>query len=219
LQGAYPEYISKNKPRWYWKNKRNQKAFFDQLALKLNIQKPEDWNNVTTERVLEEEGGKFVMDHYKGSWKKGNYLYYSKNANNYKALRRVYPEYMPDRKPQWYWENLKNQKIFFDQLAVKLNIQKPEDWYMVTNQVIRYHGGHFLSKYYKNSLIAGNCKVLLDLYINQLSKLFILHMNGEDPNNFLPSVAPEPRPFYWKLSRLCFQIRLSCQITQFREVI
>ena len=54
----------------YWKEKHNQKEFFDQLAVKWNIQKPEDWNKVTKEMVLK-EGGNFIHVHY-NSLQQGN---------------------------------------------------------------------------------------------------------------------------------------------------
>jgi hypothetical protein len=53
-----------------WKDKKNQKEFFDQLAAKWNIQKPEDWNKVSRKMVLK-EGGSFVSTYYNGSLIKG----------------------------------------------------------------------------------------------------------------------------------------------------
>jgi hypothetical protein len=58
------------KPRGHWKDKDNQKEFFYQLAIKWNIQKPEDWNKVTCDMVLK-EGGRFIVDYYNGSLQQG----------------------------------------------------------------------------------------------------------------------------------------------------
>jgi hypothetical protein len=58
-------------------------------------------------------------------------------------------------KPHGYWKDKQNQKEFFDQLAVKWNIQKPEDWNKVTNKMIITEGGSFISKYYNNSVLQG----------------------------------------------------------------
>jgi hypothetical protein len=58
------------KPRSYWKDMANQKEFFDQLAIKWNIQKPEDWNKVTTTMVVREKGD-FINRYYKGSLQRG----------------------------------------------------------------------------------------------------------------------------------------------------
>ena len=58
------------KPRGYWKDKENQKAFFDQLAIKWNIQRPEDWNKVTCDTMVR-KGGSFINAYYNGSLKQG----------------------------------------------------------------------------------------------------------------------------------------------------
>jgi hypothetical protein len=73
LQAVYPEIASELKPKatGYWNNKDNQKAFFDKLAIKLNIQKLEDWNNVTSAMVMREEGSAFIIHYYKSSLKQG----------------------------------------------------------------------------------------------------------------------------------------------------
>jgi hypothetical protein len=54
----------------YWKDKKNHKAFFDQLAIKWNITKLEDWNKVTTRSLLQ-EGGRFINHYYNGSIQQG----------------------------------------------------------------------------------------------------------------------------------------------------
>jgi hypothetical protein len=56
---SYTTPKSTPKPQGYWKDKKNQKEFFDQLAVKWNIQKPEDWNKVTNKMVFK-EGGRFI---------------------------------------------------------------------------------------------------------------------------------------------------------------
>jgi hypothetical protein len=58
------------KPLGYWKDKQNQKEFLDQLAVKWNIQKPEDWHKVTIDMVLK-EGGNFIVSYYNGSLQQG----------------------------------------------------------------------------------------------------------------------------------------------------
>jgi hypothetical protein len=60
------------KPPGYWKDKENQKKFFDQLAIKRNIQTMDDWNQVTTDVVVK-EGGSFIDYYYNGSLQQGIY--------------------------------------------------------------------------------------------------------------------------------------------------
>jgi hypothetical protein len=64
------------KPHGYWKDKKNQKEFFDQLAIKLNIQKKEDWNRVTFQMVDKEGGGNFIKRYYNGSLQQGTECVY-----------------------------------------------------------------------------------------------------------------------------------------------
>jgi hypothetical protein len=57
------------KPHGYWKDKANQKEFFEQFARKWNIQKEEDWNKITT-RMVVGEGGRFIT-YYNSSLVRG----------------------------------------------------------------------------------------------------------------------------------------------------
>jgi hypothetical protein len=74
LQAVYPSLANgAHKPHGYWKDKANQKSFFDQLAIKWNIKNPEDWNKFTTKDVLREGGG-FIVTYYNESLRQGNIL-------------------------------------------------------------------------------------------------------------------------------------------------
>jgi hypothetical protein len=73
------------------------------------------------------------------------------------ALQALYSDYVPTSpaKPQGYWADKKNQRKFFDELAIKWNIQKPEDWNKVTNKMVLEEGGYFIGNYYNTSLQQG----------------------------------------------------------------
>jgi hypothetical protein len=163
LQTVYPELATANwraKPHGYWRDKENQRAFFDRLAVKWNIQKPEDWNKMSTKMVMS-EGGNFIS-YYNHSVSKG--IYTLNTLSHVLALQAVYPEFTPAEwksKPRGYWKDKENQKAFFEQLASKLNIQKPEDWHLVTKQTIKDEGGSFVDKYYNYSLVKGKTYSLL----------------------------------------------------------
>jgi hypothetical protein len=136
------------KPPRYWKDIRNQRKFFDKLAIELNIKRPNDWRQVRVRTVLE-KGGSFVKQYY--------------NESLIRALSIAYPEFgwkaIPRKphnyKPPNYWVDIKNQRLFFDKLAETLHIQKPEDWYSVDVKTILSKGGWFLLNYYNRSLIKG----------------------------------------------------------------
>jgi hypothetical protein len=71
----------------------------------------------------------------------------------------VYPEYKhiwkSEKAPPGSWKDVKLQRDFFDTLASKWNIQKPEDWNAVTTAMVMKEGGHFVKRYYNSSLIRG----------------------------------------------------------------
>jgi hypothetical protein len=70
---------NRSKPSGYWKNIDNQRAFFDQIAVELRVNKLEDWNSVPVKKVVE-KGGSFVKYLYNGSLREGNFdLYYTTN--------------------------------------------------------------------------------------------------------------------------------------------
>jgi hypothetical protein len=145
-----------SKPSGYWDSIEHQKAFFDQLATKLNIQKPEEWVKVTTNTIIKEGGFHFLKRFYNGSKIQGNL--YTLNYLTCSALRVLYPEHQQawkDYKPSGYWRDIANQRAFLDQLARKLNVQKPEDWYNVMVKQVIQNGGSFVQYYYNGSLRKG----------------------------------------------------------------
>jgi hypothetical protein len=67
----------------------------------------------------------------------------------------TFQDISPDHyKPHGYWKDIKNQRVFFDDLATKLNIQTPIEWLQVTRKKVTEEGGSFLFNYY-NSLWQG----------------------------------------------------------------
>jgi hypothetical protein len=74
------------------------------------------------------------------------------------ALAAAYPEHTwktKDHKSIGYWKDIKNQRSFFDVLAVKLNVKKPEDWYSVRLDTVLMNGGSFIISYYNGSVRRG----------------------------------------------------------------
>jgi hypothetical protein len=75
-----------------------------------------------------------------------------KYCNNILSKSR---SYATDSKPFGYWNNKANQRAFFDQLAVELQINKLSDWLKVPAMVIQKKGGWFIKKYYYGNVIRG----------------------------------------------------------------
>jgi hypothetical protein len=85
------------------------------------------------------------------------------------ALKSIYPEHevvwkgyryhwrqSKDYKPYGFWRDIQQQRLFFDQLATKLNITKPTDWYKINSKQADAAGaGSIIKKYYSGSLIRG----------------------------------------------------------------
>jgi hypothetical protein len=145
--------VPARKSQGYWKDLKNQKAFFDQLATKWNIQKLDDWHKATA-TMVKREGGGFISEHYNGSLQQGTCNHFIVKLTS-SALQAVYPDYVPTGKFNGYWKDIKNQKAFFDKLAIKWNIQKPNDWNHVTWSMVIKEGGSFIINYYHGSLKRG----------------------------------------------------------------
>jgi hypothetical protein len=58
--------------------------------------------------------------------------------------------------PRNRW-SLANQRAFFDQLAMKLNLQRIEDWQSLRVATVVTMGGAFIKRTYNGSLINGMC--------------------------------------------------------------
>jgi hypothetical protein len=75
------------------------------------------------------------------------------------ALKTIYPEYnwkKPKKRKEWHWDDVNNKRKFFDELAVKLDVQKPEDWNNVKVKTVIQMGGKFIkARTYNNSLRRG----------------------------------------------------------------
>ncbi len=63
-------------------------------------------------------------------------------------------------KPLSVWHDITYQRNFMEQLAKKLQITKPEDWYKLTKTILRDHGGSSLSLKYNGSIM----KLLSSVY-------------------------------------------------------
>jgi hypothetical protein len=167
LQETYPElnWSQLSSTAGYWNKKEHQRKFFQDIAAELNVHKPQDWQAVNLEQVLA-KGGNFVNTKYNGSLKTGM-LSCDHFVLIIIALESVFPELKPTTKikPELvsqepkqrtaHWRDKEQQRKFFDELAVKLNIKKPEDWYAVSNATVTENGGWFLNYYYNGSLLRG----------------------------------------------------------------
>jgi hypothetical protein len=84
---------------------------------------------------------------------------YSHCSNSFiVALQTAYPEHSQiwkEYKQKGYWKDVENQRLFFDQIVKKLNIQTQEDWQGKYSEIIEA-GGNFVNVHYNGSLVKGN---------------------------------------------------------------
>eukprot|EP01114_Cavostelium_apophysatum_P012589 TRINITY_DN2854_c0_g1_i1.p1 TRINITY_DN2854_c0_g1~~TRINITY_DN2854_c0_g1_i1.p1 ORF type:complete len:464 (+),score=89.13 TRINITY_DN2854_c0_g1_i1:116-1507(+) len=124
----------------FWIDKRNQRAFFDDLGKQLGMKTWEDWYQIKTTDV--QLHGRGLLNHY------GNSLV--------KAITTIFPEHQWkiwkfEKITEGFWQNRDHQRDFLADLAKFHNFNSWEDWYRVTNQMIRVHGGASLLILYGGS--------------------------------------------------------------------
>jgi len=138
------------RPSIDWRNNNAQRDFLDDLAKKLNVKKPQDWGNVTTQQVRANTDGRRIIGIFCNSL--------------LRTLSNVYPEIKWEK--SWF-QNIKsgywtkeNKKKFFDNFAKIHQINKPQDWGKAKHDDITRFGGKYVIGTYGNSLI----RALRDLY-------------------------------------------------------
>ena len=144
LRHVYPEFqwddvdpCENRIPTHYFESIVNQRKFLDSVAEKLNVRQWNDWNMITREQIIKHNGGSLLL----------------KYPSMFEMLCTVYPEYewkATDRQtaPHSYWNNVQNQRKFFDEFAAGLGIQEPSEWSIVTyQQVVEAGGGRILRQY------------------------------------------------------------------------
>jgi hypothetical protein len=71
--------------------------------------------------------------------------HYSTETNpslNFNALDTKNYIVYAEKRPWRYWHDVGNQRKFFDELAIKLNIKEPSDWYkVIISDVVKNGGG------------------------------------------------------------------------------
>jgi hypothetical protein len=128
-------------PYNFFKDRKNQRMYFDWLKKYHNIETQDDWKRVPVNGILAS-----ILKSYRGSLTS--------------ALEVLYPElkwktWEVERLPVSYWDNMDNQRAFFRQLSKELNIERPEDWYQVRLVDVHNRKGAGLLAKYNGSLIKG----------------------------------------------------------------
>jgi hypothetical protein len=100
------------------------KTQMNEFGKRLGVTKHEEWYKVTVRQVEAISGGSRLLKSYGGSLSK--------------ALQSIYPEFqfypwLFERVPVRFWDDLNNQRQYFDWLAKRLNVNHLDGWYNVTH--------------------------------------------------------------------------------------
>ena len=118
-----------------------EKKFLDDLGRKLEIRKLEDWYAVKSNEFVKNRRSRLLLKY---------------NNSRLHLLRTHYPNHKWHShlfQPICYgrWRLLQNQRAFVDWLGSKLGLNKMEDWYSVTREMIAKAGGGGILAKYNNS--------------------------------------------------------------------
>ena len=164
LSSIYPDHDwkfdnMKKNYKEYFKSLDNQRKYMDHLFNKFGLNSLDDWTLITKSQFFSQSGGKILLVNY-----------YGENIKD--LLLSIYPHH------HWkfegikinsnnYFHSIENQKIYMEDLYLKLNLKSLNDWLQVPKIVFYQNGGKTLIEYF---------------YANDLQKL----LKSIYPSHFFP---------------------------------
>lgn len=116
----------------------------NEVAKKLDIEKPQDWGNIPATLVME-YGGSRLLGKYGSSLNKTLATIYPGLNNTLFIFKEISwdPKWFKfcQRVPSSFWNISTNQKRFFDNIAEKNQISSPTDWLRVSTTLVQKSGG------------------------------------------------------------------------------
>ena len=121
----------------YWDKRENISNFLKNIADKLNLKTPQDWNSITQNQIRT-LGGNRLLNKLS--------IFEIKCLGCPEGKSKFLHE--TKRKSSGYWENKENINKFLSILKQKLDLKTPFDWNLIKQDQIRNYGGsRLLSKY------------------------------------------------------------------------
>ena len=153
LQSNYPhiEWNANNfrkYPRNYWDSLQNQRKFLTEISQSLNVNKLEDWANISQSKIIQ-YGGRGLISKYKSINEAYSTIFPEVNWKANKVMNN----------PRYYWNSIINQRNFLISLSTELKFKTTEEWYSITAKDIINNGGKMMLKKY--SSIYSMLKILL----------------------------------------------------------
>ena len=130
---------------------KSQREHMNNFAKEMKINSPKDWYKMTTSHIKKNHSGS-VLNIYNGSL--------------IKLLRTIYPEENWDENmfkkiPNFFHNNVDQQRAYLESLAERMGITKLEDWYNVKSiDLKRLKANSFINRLYGGSLI----RALIEIY-------------------------------------------------------
>jgi len=130
-------------PKGYWNRLENRRLYMRWLGRKLGFRKIEDWYRITTD-AFKQHSGETLLNNYWG-------------GSAVEAVKKCFPGY--DWKewlfvvaPIRFWHDRRNHRRYMKWLGQQLGIQRPSDWYGVTNRDFNEHKGGALLLHYDSTV-------------------------------------------------------------------
>lgn len=126
----------------FWTSKENRISFLEEMARNLGFDSAEDWYQVKQKDFVKYNGMGLLNHYYDGS--------------PAKAVKELLPgydwkEWLFDKAPNTFWENLSNHRRYMNWLGERLGFVEPHDWYRVSKEDFQNNSGEGMLKNYYNS--------------------------------------------------------------------
>eukprot|EP01114_Cavostelium_apophysatum_P016562 TRINITY_DN4740_c0_g1_i1.p1 TRINITY_DN4740_c0_g1~~TRINITY_DN4740_c0_g1_i1.p1 ORF type:complete len:576 (-),score=130.33 TRINITY_DN4740_c0_g1_i1:21-1748(-) len=124
-----------------WFDPQNQRVFLENLHQKMGLESLDGWYEVTADEI-EQHGGRYLLSLYQRS--PSSLIMSAFPEHSWKFWRFK-------NQPRDKWSSVEHQRAFLLDLASHLKIRSVRDWYSVSPQEIKEHGGQGLLDFYRGS--------------------------------------------------------------------
>ncbi len=135
------EWLLEKVPQRFWHDKRNCRRYLDWLGPRLGFKRREDWYQITSDAFKENAGAGLLQTY---------------GFSPIAAVTEIYSDTKWDTfafasKPQRFWQERKNQRLFLERLSAALGYKSRDDFYNLTTNDVVENGGRGLLPIYGGS--------------------------------------------------------------------
>jgi hypothetical protein len=132
-------------PNGYWDQPSNRRLYVRWLGQQLGFRGPQDWYRISTNDFKQHAGGGVLH-----RWHDSAVYAVQESCRDQK-----WKEWLFKIAPRHFWQDPKNHQMYMQWLGERLGIRDPSDWYRVTNQDFRDHGGGAFLLHYDSTVSAA----------------------------------------------------------------